>query len=120
MNISVSNKSENSSPQELETYVEMSQLRPPPPDLLLSVQAHHDYVNRPRSPNGFSQASSGVEYQNLDPITAQKLIENVQSLMITTKEQAKEILNLKMTVKDLKLKVEALEQLNTEEFGYDE
>ena len=104
-----------------ETYVEMSTLRPPPPqDLIQSVQLNHDYVNRPRSPSNFSTLSSVVEYNGLDTVTAQKLIENVQNLMSTVKEQAKEILTLKMTVKDLKLKVEALEQLNTEEFEYAE
>ena len=120
MNVSISKKpaAPPQQLQEAETYVDMSTLRPPPQELLLSLQSNHDYVNRPRTPNGFSPASSGADY--FDPITAQKLIENVQSLMTTAKEQAKEILNLKMTVKDLKLKVEALEQLNTEEFEYAE
>ncbi|KAL5257051.1 hypothetical protein ACHWQZ_G012093 [Mnemiopsis leidyi] len=126
INVSLSNKSAGlpppPPPQDCqETYVEMSTLRPPPPqDLIHSVPLNHEYVNRPRSPSNFSTLSSVVEYNGLDPITAQKLIENVQNLMTTTKEQAKEILTLKMTVKDLKLKVEALERLNTEEFEYAE
>ena len=126
MNISIANKSATSSSNQdepVETYVEMSTLRPlkpPPQDLLLSLQSHHDYVNRQGIQNGFSPSSSGSEYQHFDPVTSQKLIDNVQSLMATVKEQAKEILNLKMSVKDLKIKVEALEQLNIEEFEYDQ
>ncbi|XP_063674209.1 uncharacterized protein LOC134811349 isoform X4 [Bolinopsis microptera] len=127
MNISIANKSASSSNQDepVETYVDMSTLRPlkpPPQDLLLSLQSqsHHDYVNRQGIQNGFSPSSSGSEYQHFDPVTSQKLIDNVQSLMATVKEQAKEILNLKMSVKDLKIKVETLEQLNIEEFEYDQ
>ena len=109
-----------------ETYVEMGGLRPLP---------QHTYVNRPASPTApprscspspsiSSLTSPPALYQNihlpqLDHETAQKLISNVKGLMGTVKEQAADILTLKKTVKDLKLKVEALERYNAQEFDYD-
>lgn len=97
-----------------ETYVEMSKLRAP---VIQHCSQNHEYVNRPVNGVG-TQPGGPPVYQNLDPITTQKLIDNVQHLMATVTEQAKEILSLKMTVKDLKLKVDAWERLNAEEFEY--
>lgn len=133
MNMSLPAEQPTNSPTE--TYVDMSHLRQPaapPTRLHLPARAenlHHDYVNRPRSPFAVPCAASSPvtshNYQNVvavgvDPVTTQKLIENVQALMGTVKGQAADILTLKKTVKELKLKVEALEQLSTEEFEYDQ
>ena len=100
----------------VETYVEMNQLRPHP-----LVKLEQEYANQPERPSSpFEDNYHTQALTKFDPVTTQKLIDNVQHLMITVKEQAKEILTLKMTVKDLKLKVEALENFDRDPYEYDQ
>lgn len=122
MNITIDKEKDSSrdcdANEPAETYVEMNQLRTCPQKL---VKSEHDYVNRSAVP----QSTYDTDYHahgmtNFDPVTTQKLIDNVQNLMVTVQEQAKEILTLKMTVKDLKLKVEALEHFESEAYEYDQ
>ena len=131
-----------------DTYMQMSPTPPPPPPpVSVTPDPGDTYIEMnlppPCSPSDETYEQMGTNtlapphtyvnrhvYQNvaptvqqppcIDPVTTQKLIENVAQLMATVRKQDTEILCLKRTVKELKMTVERLESIaGQDEYAYD-